>query len=105
MTFKEVSSNFDRKNVAPFLSRLPPLIESGFSSQQVSQVVGSMDELKRKQEKDFEFPIRFRGAPATLKIKVVMDDIDSPNLYFFTTPALADLIDGDLRRFLEEHGL
>jgi hypothetical protein len=105
MGLKEVSANFDLKNVEPFLQRIPPHIERGFAQEQVSEIIRSMGQLKREQEMKLKFPIQFQGVSTILEVQIVMDDLDSPNLYLFTAPPLADELQGEMQKFFQENGL
>jgi hypothetical protein len=105
MGLKEVSANFDLKNVEPFLQRIPPHIERGFAQEQISKIIRSIGELKREQEMKLKFPIQFQGVSTILEVQVVMDDLDSPNLYLFTAPPLADELQAEMQKFFQENGL
>jgi hypothetical protein len=105
MNLEEASMNFDSENVRPFLERLKPMIEFGFSDNEISQVQKWMDGLKVDDEKELEFPIKYHGEKSVLRVRVFMDDVDSPNVYFFTHPQLAREISQEIGKFAEEHGL
>jgi hypothetical protein len=105
MELKEVSANFDLKNIEPFLNRITPLVQSGFSTEQISQILKGVVELKKDQEKKFEYRITYQNKSMPLKIKVVMDDLDSPLVYLFSEPVLADRINDEMHKFFQEKGL
>jgi hypothetical protein len=105
MDIQEVSCNFDLKNIQPFLARIPTLLDSGFTADNAIQIAAVVSKLKIDEEKQFEFPIRFKGAAIKLKIQAVMDDIESPDLYIFTSKELAGLIDEELQKFNKENAL
>ncbi len=101
----EASANFDLENVQPFLERLKPLIESGFSDKEILQLQKSVASMEVDEEKDFEFQIKYNGQSSALKIHVFMDDIESPDIAFFAVPELADKIDEEIQRFFEDLGI
>jgi hypothetical protein len=105
MNLEEASMNFDSENVRPFLERLKPLVESGFSDGEVLQVQRMMEDLKIDEEKELEFPIHYRGRQTILRVRIFMDDVNSPDVYFFTDPELAKEIDKELERFADELGI
>jgi hypothetical protein len=78
----EFSTNFGADMVRPFLERVQPLIESGFGAREIERVCQLV---------------------ATLP--VFMDDIASPDIYFFTSAALAQQIDAECERFTTERGM
>ena len=52
MKLEETSMNFDSENIRPFLERLKPLVESGFSDSDISQVQKMLESLKIDDEKN-----------------------------------------------------
>ena len=105
MNLEEASMNFDSENVRPFLERLKPLIESGFSDEEILQVQRMMEVLKIDDEKELEFPIRYRGRQTVLRVGIFMDDVNAPDVYFFTDPELAKEIDKEMEKFADELGI
>jgi hypothetical protein len=102
---KEASTNLDLKHLEPLLVRIIPLIESGFSTQEVRQVVAATKAMKVEDAKKFSFSIRFQGSSSSLDIQVEMDDVDAINVYFFGVPELAEKISKEIKRFSDEQGL
>ena len=95
---KESSANFDSEEVGPFLARLKPLIELGFSDKEILQVQKTLESMKVDEEKDLEFPIRYQGEQTVLRIRIFMDDVNAPDLFFFTDPKLAEAIDAEIAK-------
>src|SRR5688572_28303227 len=79
---KESSTNFDSEEVRPFLERLKPLIESGFSDKEILQVQKTLESMKVDEEKELEFPIRYKGQQTVLRVTIFMDDVNAPDLSF-----------------------
>lgn len=98
----EASCNFDIANLPTFLARIPGLVSSGFGAGEIQKVVQLAKTMNVNDDRQFEFPIEFQGETATLKIQVVMDDYESPDVYFFTVPELAQRISGEMDLFAEE---
>ena len=105
MHLEEASMNFDLENVRPFLERLKPLIESGFSDDEILRVQRMMESMKVDEEKEVEFPIQYRGSRSVLRIGIFMDDVDSPDVYFFTHPKLAEEIGVQMKKFADDLGI
>lgn len=103
--FEEISTNLDLKYLEPFLVRIIPLVESGFSAQEVRQVVSTIKGTKADEVNTFSFPIKFKGSPSTLNIEVKREDADAIDIYFFAEPELAKRIGQEVKKFSEEHGL
>jgi hypothetical protein len=101
----EASCNFDLDNLETFLTRLPGLISSGFGAGDIQKVVKLARTMNVDDDEQLEFSIEFERKPAALKIQVVMDDYESPDVYFFTVPELAQRISNEMRQFAEELGI
>jgi hypothetical protein len=99
------STSFDADTVRPFLERIGPFIESGFGPAQIDQVAQSLTALAPDQEQKFEFPIRYAGKDARLAVQIVMDDLQAPDLYFFSPPALTRQIASEMARFAKDRGM
>jgi hypothetical protein len=97
----ETSTNFDLKEVRPFLKRLSALVDSGFGVAQVNVIAREIKKLKRERNRQYAFPISFEGAAALLGIRVFMDDVDSPDLYFYAPLKLMRQIDKEIESFDE----
>jgi len=102
---QEFSTNFDPEMVRPFLERIQPFIESGFGTQQVEQVCQFVSSTPHDEERSLEFAIRHAGKSAKLQIRVFMDDIDAPDIYFFSPPALSQKIEAEYIQFADERGM
>ena len=102
---REFSANFDSEMVRPFLERIRPFIESGFGSDEVEQVCQLVATLPHDEERTLEFQIRHAGNEAQFKVHVFMDDVDSPDIYFFAPAGLSKEIESEFGRFAEERGI
>jgi hypothetical protein len=100
----EASMNFDAEGVGPFLARLSSLA-GGFGPTQIEQVVCLVDRLGMDEERELRFEVTHEGRSVPLLIKIFKDDVSAPDLYFFTTPRLAEAIDRLMKDFCDEHGL
>lgn len=96
------STSFDSVTVRPFLERIQPLIEAGFGPAEIEQVGQVVATLAPDQEQALEFQIRHAGSNARFQIRVVMGDIEAPDLYFFSPPALTRQIGSEFMRFAKE---
>ena len=94
--------NFDVENVQSFLERVASIVPEGFSKSQIEQVVLLADELELNEEQGLKFQITLEGKPSELHILIFMDDVDAPDIYFFSPQALAKKIDAEMERFCEE---
>ncbi|OOW66917.1 hypothetical protein Xmlh_18480 [Xanthomonas axonopodis pv. melhusii] len=100
----EASMNFDQEGVAPFLAGLATSLASGFDAQQAAQLTEAIDSLPVEQKTGREYYVTFHGKAERLVVVAFKDDVDAPDLYFYTSPALAAEIDSQLAEFAVAQG-
>ena len=101
----EASMNFDAENVAPFLDRVSPLVESGFGPTEKKKVLDLLASLKIDDERELSFSIRYSGKASTLKVRIFLDDVGAPDLYFFACPPLSIAIQAEMEKFADDLGI
>lgn len=101
----EASMNFDFENVQPFLARMAKHIESGFTDAEVKTVAEFIAKTEVESERELTLTVVVDGQTTPLVIRVFMDDIDAPDIYFFTSADLAATIDSEFESFCEELGI
>jgi hypothetical protein len=102
---QESSMNFDMKNLRPFLVRLSHIVQAGFSESEIETVISLAMKLKVDQQNDFTFDIKYNDKSTKLKISILLDDIDAPDVYFYSCPELANAINNEMVKFAEELGI
>ena len=100
----EASMNFDQEGVEPFLSGLAKTLPSGFGPAQAEQLSQAIDALPVDTKAGWEYAVTFQGRPTRLVVVASKDDVDAPDLYFYTSPELAAEIDRQLEAFAEAQG-
>lgn len=101
---QEASANFDLKDVEPFLTRVVALLDSGFSSTDVTDLTRQITAQPAKSERRYEYTVVAGGTRGPLQIVVLMDDVDSPDMTFFADSGLAGRIQAAARQYFEEVG-
>ncbi len=96
--------NFDTSGVRPFLERLEDLLEDGFGDPEIQDVMEVIDTLAVDDETEVRYEVMFAGEDVPLRIRIYMDDIDSPDIAFVTSPDLADRIQEEMVEYAEELG-
>ena len=99
----EASMNFDFSGLEPFLLQVADGLD-GLSRADVTALIAGVRELDVEAEREWVFDVRHEGAPAKLRVRVFMDDLDAPDLYFFTSAELAAELQERLIAFAEEQG-
>ncbi len=99
----EASMNFDLENVEPFLKRLNSELHLELP---VAELVAMTRAVTIDDEVEKAVMVRFGGTSIVLKYRVFMDDVEAPDLYFFTeSQPLAEAIDEQLSQFADQAGL
>jgi hypothetical protein len=99
----EASMNFDLENVAPFLTRINIRYNLNLP---VDELVKMTHQTKIESEQSRTIQVTFNGLQTQLEYRVFMDDIDAPDLYFFTpSKDLAEAIEDQLEAFADELGI
>src|SRR5688500_10607304 len=93
----EAGMNFDLESVEPFLNQLDSQLQLGLP---VAELVTFTRSTAVEDERTKTVSVRFKGVATKLEYRVFMDDIDAPDLYFFTPSAdLAAAINARLQKF------
>lgn len=100
----EASTNFDLENVRPFLLRVSKRVE-GFGTAEIDTVVREITEMPVDGEREWHFEVEHEGTHVSLHIRVFMDDLETPDVYFFTSPELAASIQSEMESFADELGI
>lgn len=102
---QESSMNFDMQNLQPFLLRVSHIVQAGFTESEIEIIMSSAKNMKVDQQNDFSFDITHNDKRAKLKISIFLDDIDAPDVYFYSCPELARKINNEMIKFAEELGI
>lgn len=95
----EASMNFDMEDVKPFLENLA---KNTSGMDKFLQFWPDIQKLEVESEKDWKVNIKFEGKTEEVIFKVFMDDIDAPDIYFFSSSKpLIDQIEKELQKFMK----
>ena len=99
----EASMNFDLENVETFLIRIDARLGLNLP---LEELIEMTHETKIETEQSRTVNVEFGDSQTTIEYRVFMDDIDAPDLYFFTpTKDLAESIEGEMETFADELGI
>jgi len=99
----EASINFDMENIAPFLIELESHATLGLP---VADLTAFTKSTPVEKERSRALTVTFHGKRVALEYRVFMDDIDAPDIYFFTpSDELAKLIQKQMIEFADRNGL
>ncbi|MHC4473390.1 MAG: hypothetical protein ACYS99_20790 [Planctomycetota bacterium] len=101
---EEASTNLDLEDLGPLLERIAGLADDGFDADDAKHIA----EAARGQEPGWVYSAEFRvkrdGTTTHLRVSVVMDDVDAPDLHVRASPELAAKIQAEMTRYAEERG-
>ncbi len=100
----EASMNFDQDGVGPFLVHLSRIVGPDFDSAAAEKVTDAVEALDVEQIGNWEFRVLDNASPQRLVIVAYKDDVDAPDLAFYTSPELAARIQEQLEAFATEQG-
>lgn len=100
----EASMNFDAEEVAPFLTQLTNNPRFTFPANLAAEIGGSLPNIEVDDTKRWSITCGFDGGDIAMEIEVFMDDIDAPDLYFFSTQDAVSELDRELVAFSEATG-
>ena len=99
----EASMNFDLRHVRPFLLQLDGSLSLRLD---VEKLASFAARTPLERERSLMVKVRFSRHTVPLEFRVFMDDVEAPDLYFFTPSAdLSEAIDAELAKFAEQNGL
>jgi hypothetical protein len=97
----EASMNFDQEGVGPFLNELSRSVNSNFDAGALTRAI---DSLPVDQTGSWEYSVTSEGQTERLVVVVFKDDIDAPDLAFYSSPDLAVRIQTQLESFAQAQG-
>ncbi|SMP33135.1 hypothetical protein [Shimia sagamensis] len=100
----ETSMNFDAEEVAPFLTQLANNRRFAFPEDIAKAIGGAVSDIPVEDTKRWKITADFDGHPVRVEIEAFMDDVDAPDLYFFSTQAAISEIERELEAFAESIG-
>ena len=93
----ETSMNFDQSEVGPFLIRLAENPRFTLPRDFTSEITEAIPKLTVENTRRWRVDGDFDGAAMRLEIEVFMDDIDAPDLYFFSAPGVIAEIEKEMK--------
>ena len=100
----EASMNFDQEGVGPFLAELSRSFTSGLEPSQAGSLAQSIASLPVDQTGNWEYTVVANGKTERLVIVAFKDDIDAPDLAFYSSSELAARIQERLESFAQAQG-
>jgi len=100
----EASMNFDQEGVDPFLRSLSQSVSSGFSADQARDLAAAIDALPVEKAGNWEYQVTINGESERLVVVAFKDDIDAPDLTFYSSPRLATSIQEKFESFAQAQG-
>ena len=96
--------NFDQEGVGPFLAELSHSFASGLELGQAATLAESIDSLPVEQTGNWEYKVTANGTTERLVVVAFKDDVDAPDLAFYSSPELAARIQEQLQSFARARG-
>ena len=101
----EASANFDSHLVKPFLTQLSGRLESGLTRQDAAVLARRINSLWLGQSGNWAYDVHATNQAGRLVVCGFKDDFSAPDLYLFSSPSIAPLVQQELSSFLETAGI
>ncbi|TCL08707.1 hypothetical protein BXY66_0745 [Shimia isoporae] len=98
------SMNFDAVEVAPFLTRLTNHPRFELPADVATAIGDGLSDIPVEDTRRWKITCGFDGEDIAMEIEVFMDDVDAPDLYFFSTQAAITEIERELEAFAASMG-
>lgn len=93
--------NFDQEGVGPFLDELSRSLDSDLDAGALTKAI---DSLPVEQTGNWEYSVTSEGKTERLVVVAFKDDIDAPDLAFYSSSDLAARIQTQLESFAQAQG-
>jgi hypothetical protein len=100
MVLEEASMNFDSGEVRPFLERLTSKLRI-LQSNDIDRLAREIAIVPVSRVGRWTFDVVYKQRDVPLEVRAAMEDVDAPDVYFFTAPDLADQIQAEMRAFAD----
>ncbi|WP_435013445.1 hypothetical protein [Xanthomonas arboricola] len=97
----EASMNFDQDGVGPFLHELSSSVSTNLDPDALTNAI---DALPVETSGNWEFSVNLNGKHERLVVVAFKDDVDAPDLAFYTSPELATKLQRHLESFAQAQG-
>ncbi|MCR6663808.1 MAG: hypothetical protein NVV60_11870 [Luteimonas sp.] len=97
----EASMNFDQEGVGPFLNELSRSLNTNLDAGVLTKAI---DSLPVEQTGNWEYSVTSEEKTKRLVVVAFKDDIDAPDLAFYSSPDLTARIQAQLESFAQAQG-
>jgi len=96
--------NFGSEEVRPFLERLTSKL-CILQSNDIDRLAREIVAVPVQRVGRWRLDVTYRQRHVPLEVRAAMEDVDAPDVYFFTAPELADQIQAEMRAFADERSV
>ena len=100
----EASTNFDLTDIEPFFKTLCPLFEGGFGEREVAEVKKLAEKTPIEKQAEIEFAVKFEGETVRMYVRILMDDVDSPDVYVFAPNRVTEAVQAKMAEYSDALG-
>ena len=93
--------NFDSEEVRPFLERLTSKL-SILQPSDIDRLAREIVAVPVTRVGRWRFDVEYSDRHVPLEVRAAMEDVDAPDVYFFTVSDLADRIQAEMRVFADQ---
>lgn len=93
--------NFDPEELRPFLERLRAKLAI-LQPCDIDRLAREIAVVPVQRVGRWRFDVTYRQRSVPLEVRAAMDEVDAPDVYFFTDSDLADQIQGEMHAFADQ---
>ncbi len=93
----------DVDGASGIMGRVVRLLDGGIEPAQVAEIVKACNTMLMGDEASWSFNVKYKGNEEKLRLELKMAGISSPELHFFSSKALIDAIQKEIKAFEESH--
>jgi hypothetical protein len=99
---REVTLQLSLEDIRPFLMRVTRYIPSGFDREDVLDIIEAVEEMEAEEEEEFAFDIFLANIVEELRIRICMNEQDTPEFHIYAPEALCAKIEFEKDKITRE---
>jgi hypothetical protein len=104
MKIESFSANFDQELFTKLMDRVSAKWPDVLTSERVKEMTAFCLSLQHNEEKPMSFAVQHAGVTTSFGIRGFMDDVEFPDVEFFSFPEIIQTIRDEHQRVCEELG-
>lgn len=105
MKIETTSANFSIDTLEALLHRLAPLTDGSFREYHIGKVMELARSIPVGEMRPISFMVTYGGEQSSFGMNIFMDDVDAPDVEFFSSPAFIDQLEREYEKLCDQLGI